>query len=173
MTVEAILALMLLLPVFYPDRGKPPIEEQRQVATAISLTDATPYETAIMLGAGWGESRGAQFVLQNRCSSGPYGMRCDPHPRTGKPRALGFWQLWRVACPAAWQLPLGSQESVNAQATCALNLLRGSRTRCGAQNPHGVLAGTFSGFHAKSCNWETARTWIPVTRMLISRLPNQ
>jgi hypothetical protein len=105
---------------------------------------------AAALSIGWHESRFASYVIEGRCTDGPAGARCDLD-RHGKPRARGPWQVWRVACPAAYAHPAGSRESLEAEASCAVRLVAGAYYRCRSRHPHSDWAGAFSGYGGIVC----------------------
>jgi hypothetical protein len=83
------------------------------------------------------ESAYARYVAEGRCHQGRW--KCDVDPRTGKPRARGYWQAWAVSCP---ELHAGDgPPDVDIAAKCAANLLRFGKARCktwaGAFNTYG------------------------------------
>lgn len=130
---EAVLAVLMALPAHKTDRDER--REDREirmvpVATAITLAAKGSAETAAaLLAAGEAETHYARYVGEGRCSSGPVGSQCDPD-RYGRARARGYWQLWEGTCAAAWALPVGSLESLRAEASCAAKLLTAGRVRC-------------------------------------------
>jgi hypothetical protein len=95
------------------------------------------------------ETRFARYVLEGRCKEGPDGSKCDPD-RNGEPRARGAFQLWKRACPNAYEFPAGSRESLVLETECAEKLLIGSYSRC-----HNGWIGAFSGYaRGTSCSWK-------------------
>lgn len=126
-----ILAVLLSLQPHGTDAGEHPDARELRlapVASAISGAARTLQEAAALIAQGQGETGFAAYVLEGRCHEGPRGARCDPD-RQGRARARGPWQVWRVACPDAWELPVG-HESLHREAACALRLLRAGRMRC-------------------------------------------
>lgn len=131
-------------------------------------------ELAACITLGIHESRWARYVGEGRCRDGPQGERCDPD-RHGRPRARGWWQLHRSACPALWRTPLGSSEAIQAGARCAVAVWRGALWRCRGRHPAGPLAGAYAGYRGLDCEWpggvRRARThgWVLVG---LGRLPD-
>lgn len=148
---EAILAVLMGLPAWYEDAGEPRaarLELLGPVASAIAGASGGDHQrAAALIALGWHESKFGRYVLEGRCSDGPPGARCD------NGRARGAWQLWAVACPAAYQYPAGSLESLELEARCADRLLQGARGRCRGRHPAGALAGAFSGYRGLDCRW--------------------
>lgn len=71
------------------------------------------------------ESAFALHIGQGKCRS----YECDRDPDTGRARARGYWQAWAKSCPEIHRKP--GPVDVNVAATCAANLLRYGRKRCG------------------------------------------
>lgn len=87
------------------------------VATAIyQAAKGDPDKAAYLIALGASESAFARYVIEGRCLEGKY--KCDVDPKTGKPRALGPWQLWEAACRAAHKAGPGS---FLQQAGCVLD----------------------------------------------------
>lgn len=95
------------------------------------------------------ESQGARYVQLGKCSTGPKGMRCD------QGRARTPFQLWRVACPRAWQNEPGSPAELKEAARCAAGLLTSAHNRCWARAAT-PIQGMFSGYRGASCTWPGA-----------------
>lgn len=128
---EQILAVLLALTPHVTDAGDTADERAlllAPVASAISTAARDTSDAAALIAHGAVESRYARYVIEGRCQDGPRGARCDPD-RQGRARARGPWQVWAVACPDAWELPVG-HESLHREAACTLRLLRGGRMRC-------------------------------------------
>jgi hypothetical protein len=143
---EAVLAVLLSLPTWQGDRDETP-EERRDllgpVAVAISAASEDRRVVAAVIAQGLHESRYARPVLENRCHEMPAGARCD-EDECGNPRARGPWQLWRVACPAAYEYGAGTQESLVEEAACIARLWSGGLRRCRDLHPAGDEAGAFA-----------------------------
>lgn len=115
---------------------------------------------AALVALGQHESTWARYIGEDRCPEGPEGMRCDPDA-DGKPRALGYWQLHRTACPAAWSLA-PSLDRLFIEAECAAQAFALAADRCYGKNPDGVIAGALAGYRGKcdaSDGALRARTW--------------
>lgn len=143
-TAAAVLAVFLELPTYHGDKNDPPdtrIALYAPYAQAIADTAKNERETAVLMSIAWHESHLARYILENRCSEGPVGERCD------NGRARNFLQIHRVACPDAWKLPWGSDESLRLEAQCAISLYHFGEHRCrSASGAYGIYAGT-------SCAW--------------------
>ena len=160
--VEAVLVVLLGWPRFSAE-PTPETDLERQIRltqAAIAITGAAverpgswqPVRTAAaLLAVGDRESKFARYVWAGRCESGPEEARCDPSPRSGRPRARTYWQLHRAACPAAWAEEHGSFAETRAAARCASRLLVGAYYRC--KTGH---AGAFAGY-AGNCGWAPLR----------------
>jgi len=79
---------------------------------------------AAMVVVGTFESHWSRDIQAGRCGK----HQCDRDPKTGKPRALGVYQLWRPACAKLHDLP---KPDIDVSSVCAANLLRFGRKRCG------------------------------------------
>jgi len=156
--LEMILAVLLSWPAFYTETDEQP--EARRVrlvmaALAIEHTakqSAEPKQmAAALLTIGFEESRFAAYVGQGRCDEGPKGARCD------RGKARGYWQLWRVSCPAAWELPHNTREALRAETACAARIWRGALLRNRSCHPAGKIAGAFAGYRGGAdCRWPRA-----------------
>lgn len=115
---------------------------------------------AALLALGQHESTWARYIGEDRCSDGPPGMQCDPD-ESGTPRARGYWQLHRSACPEIWQ-HAPSAERLMLEAECAANAFARAADRCFSKHPDGVMAGALGGYRGK-CDAPDAdlrrRTW--------------
>src|SRR5690606_5375436 len=78
---------------------------------------------AAMVVVGTLESHWSRDIQAGRCGR----FQCDRDPKTGKPRALGVFQLWRPACAKLHALP---KPDIDVSSVCAANLLRFGRKRC-------------------------------------------
>lgn len=115
---------------------------------------------AALVALGQHESTWARYIGEDRCKDGPAGMQCDPDEK-GEPRALGYWQLHRSACPAAWQLP-PSFDRLFIEAECAANAFALAADRCFGKHPDGVMAAALAGYRGKCDAPDAAlrgRTW--------------
>jgi hypothetical protein len=151
---DLIVVVLLSWPPFYTETGEQPEKRRaRLVVAAIEIERAAqatkdPRETAAaLLTLGFEESRFAAYVGEGRCAEGPAGARCD------EGKARGYFQVWAVACPAAWRLPAGSRASLRAEAKCAARAWRGARLRCRNRHPAGSIAGAFAGYRGADCTW--------------------
>lgn len=134
--LELILSALLSLPVYVGDRDEgddPRRARLLELARAVDLAAPDTPTRAALLSAAYHESRLARLIGAGRCAELKTGEHCDHG------RARGYWQLWSVACPAAYQYPAGSAESLRLEADCAARHLRAGRTRCA-----GSWAGAFS-----------------------------
>jgi hypothetical protein len=152
--LDVILAILLAWPAFYTETDEQPEKRRaRLVMAALAIEHAAnatadPQETAAaLLTIGFEESRFAAYVGEGRCSEGPKGARCD------EGKARGYWQLWRVACPRAWQLEHNSRRALREQARCAARTWRGAKLRCRRRHPAGPVAGAFAGYRGADCTW--------------------
>lgn len=162
----AILVVLLGLPPFHSETDESAEGRQARLQTVAAAIDHAaaahahrwpPQKTAAaLLALGWHESRFARYVGEGRCHEGPPGARCDPN-RHGVRQARTYWQLHRVACPAAWALPEGSAAELQVAARCAAGLLIGAEHRCRHRTPYGLLAGAFSGYRGIACDWRPSR----------------
>lgn len=154
MSWSTILAVMLAQPTWHGDLAETPEQRAdllRPVALAIELATHDTTEQAALIALGYHESGWARYVLEGRCADGPPGARCD-HGRARSP-----WQLWRRACPSAWELSEDDPRALERSAACAVRLLRGARGRCRGMHPAGDVAGMFSGYaRGGVCTWAPA-----------------
>lgn len=153
--IDTILSIILTFPPFEGDKNLT-IDERRlflkPVATAIAIAASDKPNNLDIIAAeitiGWFETRFAKYVIEGRCLEGRF--KCDLDPKTGKPRAYGFGQVWSW-CRAAHEAPPGSVESINATALCVAQRWSGSLVRCsGTADP---IAGAFSGYRNYQCSW--------------------
>jgi hypothetical protein len=128
--VEWLVAALLALPGWYGDRGDSAGERAslyRPVAVAICAATVDKWERRALAAQAYAETRLARYVLEDRCSDGPVGQRCDGG------RATGPWQVHGF-CSAAWAP--GKKETrrmlphkrLVAGARCALRI--GALGRC-------------------------------------------
>jgi hypothetical protein len=160
---STLLALLLGLPSYWGDRREAGrVDRLRALskdvaAVAVRLSPEfglEPEDAAVALVAlAWDESKLARHIDDGRCMDGPAGMQCDPDGR-GYPRAATLWQLWRVACQAAHELPPGRERN-RAAADCALTRLQAGRVMCGS------LEGAHAYYRGNTCEWRQAsrRVW--------------
>jgi hypothetical protein len=171
--LASILAVLMVLPPAESDVSEPTAHRWARLAdTAEAIAIASeracgpearkpiwlgdpPHLAARLVALGWGESRYARYVGAGRCLDGPLGSQCDPHPRTGEPRARSYWQLWRVAAPEVWYLPAGGPRELRAAAWAAARRLSGARTRCRGRGVS-EFAGAYAGYRALPCRWAPA-----------------
>lgn len=146
-TAAAILAVLLEQPTYDGDKNDLPdarIALYAPYADAIADVAKDDREAAVLESIALHESHLARYVLENRCSEGPPGERCD------NGRARGAWQLHRAACKEAWTLPWGSEKSLRVEAHCVLSLYYYGQHRChSARGAYGIYAGA-------SCSWSGA-----------------
>lgn len=119
-------------PRAWGDRNEPSLARNRRllpVALAVSEIGGSFDERAALLAAGERESLWSARIGEDRCQTGPKDQRCDPD-KSGNPQALGYWQLQRRACPAAWKLTHGPDRLL-IEADCSLRVLEWAKKRCG------------------------------------------
>lgn len=158
---EAVLRVLLGFRAFAAE-PQPETELERQVRltqAAIVMTDVAVSRpgklepmraAAVLLTQGKAESNFARYVGEGQCMSGPAGAQCDPHH--GKPRARGYWQPHRSACPRVWNHKPGSYAESREAAECIARLWAGAVWRCRnrAETPE---AGGFAGLRGIDCTW--------------------
>jgi hypothetical protein len=149
MSPEIILKAMLSLPVYDGDRSdsvESRVELYQPIAEAISNVAKTPEETAALLSMAENETHFARYVLEDRCSDGPRGQRCDHG------HARGPWQVH------SW-----CRGGLEQQAHCALQLLNSGYSRCG-EGWYGAFTGTRG---TKSCSWPPAFKRVHTMRIVL------
>lgn len=158
--VRATRAVLESLPVAWVDRDEDPELRRERLAILAAELAAAAEDRAdwdVVTSAGieiaWAESRLARYVADGRCEDGPEGSRCDIDPATGIPRARGYFQQWKAACPLAYEHPAGSRESLQQEARCVVRLWSAARVRCRGRHPAGEWAGAFSGYRSVDCRW--------------------
>lgn len=116
------------------------------------------HETAAsLLEIGDEESKFAKYVTEG-CKVIPKGAaNCDTDYK-GRVRALTPWQLHERTCPEVFATEPGSIENIRAGIRCAAKTFRGAYYFCDGKNPHGKIAGAFSGYRSLSlgCTWQPA-----------------
>jgi hypothetical protein len=178
--VDAVHAALVALPAFSkePDPESPEERAKRLRIVAKATWAAAErhprgYTRAQWVGViasvAWHETRLSLYVHAGKCETGPKGMRCDPHPKTGVRQSIGPWQQQRSACPKVWALIEGSDVMVMEAARCASARLHGAMLRCRgrAATP---LQGAVSGYAGASCTRRDAphreRTaWLVAARL--------
>lgn len=164
--VAAVHAVLVDLPAFSKEpEPETPEERAKRLRVIAEATWAAAQSrpagytrarwAAVLVSLGWHETRLARYVHVGACETGPKGMRCDPHPRTGVRQSIGPWQQQRSACPAVWALPEGSDEMIFEAARCASARLQSALRRCQQRAPT-PLVGAYSGYRGASCNWHKA-----------------
>lgn len=157
MLIETLLTVMLAQPIAVEDRGLTLAEREAlltPVAAAILMATADRTEIAALIATGFQESGWKSAILNDRCRKGPNDPACDH----GK--ALGPWQVHRVACPLAFGHEPGATIAKVEAAECAVRLLRGGRKACGSWE------GSFARYATgHSCSWSGApararATWL-------------
>lgn len=133
------------------------------VAHAVSAASRTLDEAAVLMALGEHETNYAEHVLAGHCDQMPEGERCDGG------RARGPWQLHKEACPVAWALPDGSQEALDAEAGCAIRLLRWNAVR---GREHTITPGhaAFAGYAARDWGWPGAEKRVKTSREIYRAL---
>jgi hypothetical protein len=150
----------------WADRAVPPevkVVGMAYVAQAIYDAARTDTEAASLITLGLKESGYRISVVFDGCR-GLGARACD----SGKAR--GAWQPHKESCPAVWALPIGSVESIRAEAECAMAQLRGHAWRCRdhASNP---LEGAFSGYATGgACHWVGAAGRVETARRIVKEL---
>lgn len=162
-SAAAILSVLLSHPS-WTDRHATP--EQRRVAlepVAIAIAEASRDrgDAAMLVALGLHESGFATGVVHGVCRKG----ECDGG------RARGAWQLHAAACREAYAFDAGTEESIAAEARCAIRQLRyhGFRCRDHALSP---MVGGFSGYATggASCHWLGAEARARTTRRIVVEL---
>lgn len=150
MTYQFVLRIMLMLRIWHGDAGESQehrIERLEGTAKAIAHYAHTYEELAFMLTQAEAESHLASYVLEGRCLDGPKEARCDPDKKTGIPRASGPWQVWLKYCKGALSFPEGSNERIDATASCIAGKMRFGLKMCGS------WAGAFASLKGPYCGW--------------------
>jgi hypothetical protein len=132
--------------------------ETRLRLLAHEMAGLRPAVSAGLIMVGQSESGFAAYVAAG-CLEPPRGApRCDAD-KQGQPQALGYWQLHRSVCPAAWAFPPWTLESLREQIACAARLWERAAWRC---LPRG------GGF---GCGW-VKRSWSQARySSILARLP--
>lgn len=165
-----ILAVLLAQPSYVADRDESPAAREellRPVAEAIAEAAHNNQEAAMLIALGQAESGFARYVVTGHCSEGPAGARCDS--LHGIPRARGAWQLHKSACPTAWALVDGSEESIRAEAQCAVRHLRYFAAR-GREHALTPTVAAFAGYAARSWSWAGAEKRAETTKTILAAL---
>ena len=125
-----ILAAWALLPTWYGDRHESTDTRDAHrlpVATAICRATTDAKERKFLATQAYSETTLARYVIDDRCSDGPVGARCD------EGRATGPWQVHRSMARCArnaWDKSLPVTERYLAGAQCALANWRYGVARC-------------------------------------------
>jgi hypothetical protein len=122
-TASALLAVLLALPPYYLERGDP-TRAPRLEAVAQELAAYPPDVAAGLIAIGDAETHWARYVGEGCYQIPRHAPDCDGG------RALGYWQLHRSTCPAAFVSPPWSRESLHEQVACAARLWDGQSRRC-------------------------------------------
>jgi hypothetical protein len=157
---------MLSLAPFFGDKAESPDERAelyQPIAEAISAASKSPADAALLISLSWHETKWSRAILEGRCDEMPAGQRCDGG------HARGVFSLHRQACPAAWELPYGSTESLHVEAACALRLLRWNAQR-GREHALTPLHAAFAGYGARSWHWSQADDRVKTVRVVLGRL---
>lgn len=133
-----LLLVMLGLPQWYQDRGESAEERAellKPMAAAIAKVCTGGRKAAWCVAQAWHETKLARYVLEDRCSDGPVGARCDAG------RASGPWQVhsW---CRDAHNKSLSMAKRFEAGARCALKGYNYGLSKCG-----GRVSGAFAAQH--------------------------
>lgn len=151
-----VLSLLLDLQVWYQDVDNSVETRTRRlepIAAIICAATSNPREQAFLILQGDHETHYAKYVLEERCSDGPKGARCDNGLATSP------WQVHKW-CRAAWP-PRGGASSRGSAPTAPVGRLLNSNhrfqrflgaARCALQTFRAGLArcGTLEGaFHAQ------------------------
>jgi hypothetical protein len=101
---------------------------------------------------GYHESGFAPYVGEDRCHDGPKGARCD------NGRALGYWQLHRNTCAAAWDSPHapGSYARLVVELRCVVRAFSSAHRIC---NENAIdWAYVFGRYGGRQCAWVGGKT---------------
>lgn len=123
-----------------------PARDRRLARTARVISQWREVDAALLIALGEAESDFAGYVGAGCVDVPPGAPDCD------KGKARSYWQAWRVACPQAWELPRG-EAATAAFASCARRRFWGAVRRCRGRHPSGPLAGGFSGYAGRGCDW--------------------
>lgn len=169
--IIVLIGLLLSLPRFARDTETPEERTARMQKTAHSVDRAVDRATctgdwksqadcrrvwngskreltAAVIAIGFHESTYAQAVYEGKCETLPKGMRCD------NGRARTYWQLWKSACPEAWQTEPGSDEQVDAGAWCAAKQLSYFYGYCQTLTGEDHWSAAFTAYAGRGC-----KTW--------------
>lgn len=163
--VSAILAVLIAhKPWVDRDVSNEAREEQlRPVAEAIAEAAPRPEDAALLLALGWEESRFAISVVRSGCAGLP-ARACD------RRLARGFAQLHESACPEAFKLPVGTEESIRIEARCAIAQLHHHAARC-RDHAASPWYGAFSGYATGGdCHWRGAEWRVLTARRMLAEL---
>lgn len=119
----ALLALLLAQPAYYLERGDT-TRAPRLELVASELAAYPPDVAAGLVAVGYAESGWARYVAEG-CYQVPRGA-----PNCDGGRALGYWQLHRTTCPAAFSVPPWTRASLREQVACSARLWDGQSRRC-------------------------------------------
>jgi len=124
----------------------------RPIALAIQQASSGDRDkAAYLIALGAVESNFMRYVIEGRCQEGRY--KCDIDPKTGKPRALGPWQLWEAACSRAHK---AGSASFEIQTECVLSLAAFHARKCQASGPRN-WSNSFAGHAGHSCKGSDPR----------------
>jgi len=181
---EILLSALLVLPRFSLDTESPAERIARMGQIAQVIDDATLRATcagsyasaecrpvwlgsrrqlgAALIALGWHESKFAQAIGEGHCETLPVGMRCD------RGRARGYFQLWKVACPVAWQEEHGSAAELRESSWCAARLLSSAYRFCSADIPADPWARAFGRYAGRTCAWAGGIGRVRTMRQVLS-----
>jgi hypothetical protein len=142
-------------------------ELTRPYAEAVAQAAHTYWEAALLMAQAISETHMASYVIEGRCMEGPVGYRCDP--KHGVPRARGPWQLHLEACRSAYEFPETSNESVMAEAECAMQAMRyfAHVGKDHAQTPNHAA---FCGMGPKPWDWPGANKRVNLAKTIYRQL---
>jgi hypothetical protein len=160
--VAAVLAVMLALPGFAPDRHDSPDARRAlylPTAAVICAASEDPWTQAILIATADDETHWARCVLEDRCPECPCGMRCDEGLATGPFQVRGH-------CLDAWKPGATRIERERAAARCTIRIYNASLHRC--RVPWGGFTGHRGG--TPPCDVAWARRRYSVARWAVRKL---
>ena len=161
-----ILAAWALLPTWYGDRHESAETRDAHrlpVAEAICRATTDAKERRFLAAQAYAETTLAKYVIEDRCSDGPVGARCD------QGRATGLWQIHpnqNECSRRAWDRSLPASERHLAGAQCALANWRYGVARC--KTDAGGFASQAGGI--PMCNAAWARRRVALMRKIGGQL---
>lgn len=108
---------------------------------AMAIFEASNYDrdkAAALIAIGNKESTFSRYVIENRCLEGKY--KCDIDKKTGLPRAVGPWQIWKKYYKTG---------DIKTQAKIAIGRFMFFKRECK------TWEGAFSGYAGRGCSTDS------------------